>query len=74
MSRNEKQPTAIPNQEPYIWDMVSADLTERVQMGEKKHGTRLQPFNGRDGLKDAYQEAMDLVFYLRQAIYERDGI
>lgn len=30
-------------------------------------------FNGRDALLDAYQEALDLVVYLRQVIYERDN-
>lgn len=73
MSQNEKQPVSIPNQEPYVWDLVAVDMTERDQIGEKKHGTRLQPHNGRDVLKDAYQEALDLVVYLRQALYERDG-
>lgn len=31
----------------------------------------LQAHNGRDPLVDAYQEALDLVVYLRQAIEER---
>lgn len=30
----------------------------------------LQPFNGRDALVDAYQEAVDLAVYLRQRIEE----
>jgi hypothetical protein len=42
-------------------------------MGVKKYGMHLQPFNGRDALWDAYQEHMDLIVYLRQAIYERDN-
>jgi hypothetical protein len=29
--------------------------------------------NGRDSLMDAYQEALDLVMYLRQAIEERNN-
>jgi len=39
----------------------------------QKYGTYLQTHNGRDALWDAYQEAMDLCMYLRQAILERDG-
>lgn len=39
-------------------------------MGLKKYGTVLQPNNGRDALVDAYQEALDLVVYLRQRIEE----
>jgi hypothetical protein len=37
-----------------------------------KYGTPLQTNNGRDALMDAYQEACDMVMYLRQAIAERD--
>jgi hypothetical protein len=47
-------------------------MKERDQAGLAKYGTRLQPFNGRDALVDAYQEALDLVVYLRQRIAERD--
>ena len=70
---NKKQPRSIPNNGPAVWDIVVSDMQERDQMGLRKHGTRLQPHNGRDVLVDAYQEALDLVVYLRQAIYERDG-
>lgn len=42
-------------------------------MGRARYGTPLQPFNGRDQLADAYAEALDLVVYLRAALYERDG-
>lgn len=72
MSTNDKQPRSILNNLPYVWDLVLSDIRERDAIGAIKHGTRLQPHNGRDVLKDAYQEALDLVVYLRQAIYERD--
>lgn len=70
---NTKQPYAKPNDEVYVWDLVKADMAERDAMGAIKHKTRLQPNNGRDCLVDAYQEALDMIVYLRQAIYERDG-
>jgi hypothetical protein len=56
-----------------LWDLVIADMHASDRMGEQKYGTRLQPHNGRDALRDAYQEALDLCVYLRQAIYEKDG-
>jgi hypothetical protein len=56
-----------------IADLVLSDIEARVEMGLKKYGTKLQAFNGRDPLWDAYQEALDLVMYLRQAIVERDA-
>jgi hypothetical protein len=51
--------------------LVIADINDRVAAGEAKYGTVLKSGNGRDALVDAYQEALDLVMYLRQAIVER---
>jgi len=56
-----------------MWDLVMEDMRQRDEMGREKYGTRLQPNNGRDPLVDAYQEALDLCVYLRQAIYESRG-
>jgi hypothetical protein len=54
-----------------ILPLVIADLQARDAAGTKKYGTTLQTNNGRDALVDAYQEALDLAMYLRQAIEER---
>ena len=51
--------------------LVIADIQARRDFGIKKYGTPLQSHNGRDPLVDAYQEALDLCMYLRQAIEER---
>lgn len=67
------QPAPIPNDKPASWDLVLADIKARDEMGKHRYGTRLQPGNGRDGLLDAYHEAMDLTVYLRTMLYERDG-
>lgn len=56
-----------------MWDLVVEDMKTRDHEGLEKYGVRLQAHNGRDVLLDAYQEALDLAVYLRQAIYERDG-
>lgn len=72
-SLSTPEPNPIPNNHPAVWDLVVSDMQERDQSGQEKYGTRLQPHNGRDALVDAYQEALDLAVYLRQAIYERDG-
>lgn len=73
-SKNKPEPAPQPhNGRPAVWDLVIADIEERDRMGAKKYGTRLQPHNGRSPLRDAYQEALDLVVYLRQAIYEAEG-
>lgn len=54
-----------------VWPYVLDDIRQRVEFGREKYGTVLQTHNGRDALWDAYQEAIDLVMYLRQAILER---
>ena len=68
-----EQPAPEPNLGPAVWDLVLADIATRDKVGTERYGTRLQPNNGRDALRDAYEEALDLVVYLRQAIYERDA-
>lgn len=56
-----------------MWDLVMADMQARDAMGAAKYGQRLAAHDGRDALRDAYQEALDLAVYLRKAMYERDG-
>ena len=58
-----------PNR-PYVRETLIKSINERNELGIKKYGTRLQAFNGRNALMDAYQESLDLVNYLRQAIFE----
>jgi hypothetical protein len=67
----ERQAAPVVNDRPCIQDMVIADIEARKAVGLQRYGTLLQPFNGRDALMDAYQEALDLCQYLRQAIEER---
>ena len=50
--------------------LVAEDLEARKQFGLAKYGTVLQAFNGRDPLMDAYQETLDQLVYLKQAILE----
>lgn len=67
-----EQPMPTPNDRPSVQGMVRADLEVRERVGIQRYGTPLQPFNNRDALRDAYEEALDLACYLRQAIAERD--
>jgi len=66
------QPAPTPNDSPDIQSMVIEDMTKRREFGYVKYNTYLQAGNGRDALRDAYEEALDLATYLRQAIEERD--
>lgn len=65
------QPLPTKNDYPAIVDLVLEDIRTRDKIGMERYGTRLQPHNGRDALRDAYEEALDLAIYLRQVIEER---
>jgi hypothetical protein len=62
----------VPNSRRSIHSLVRADLVVRERLGIQRYGTPLQSHNGRDALWDAYEEALDLACYLRQALDERD--
>ena len=70
---NTPEPLPKENNLPAVWDLVIQDMKDRDAMGLKRYGMHLQPFNGRNSLRDAYQEVLDLAVYLRQKIYEEEG-
>ena len=72
MNTTDPQPAPNAGHGPDIAGLVLDDLSARYRSGIEKYGVPLRPHNGRDALVDAYQEALDLSLYLRQAIYERD--
>lgn len=51
---------------------VRDDLVAREAHGVRTYGTPLQPHNGRSALQDAYEEALDLACYLKQALIEQE--
>lgn len=57
-----------------IWERVIGDMQARDQEGRSKYGLALQTFNGRRALNDLYEELLDAVVYLRQALEESVGI
>ncbi len=66
-----EQQMPVPNDSPSVQGMVRADLETREAIGVERYGTPPQTGNGRDMLRDAYEEALDLAVYLRGAIAER---
>lgn len=54
-----------------IQRLVINDLKKRMELGRKKYGTLLYAHNGRDALKDAYEEVLDLACYLKQVLMEQ---
>lgn len=73
--KNRPAATPEPMSKPgrdYVLAEVIKDLEARDRIGQKKYGTSLQTFNGRDALNDFLQEQYDGIMYLKQAIMERD--
>lgn len=71
----DPEPMPTINELPFQWpaaiDRIIQVAKERDEFGFKKYGTRLRPFNGRDPLKDAFQEGLDLLVYIEQELFER---
>lgn len=53
-----------------IAGLVAEDAKSRREFGRGKYGTELMTFNGRDALQDGYEEILDLLVYLSQALME----
>lgn len=70
-SMSRSQPPPVDSDAMPVWDLVIEDMRDRDRVGRERYGIPLRAFNGRDALVDAYQEALDLAVYLRQAIEER---
>jgi hypothetical protein len=66
-----EQPRPKPGRRTVV-DQVRVDLICREWQGAQQYGRPLETFNGRDGLRDAYEEALDLAVYLKQVLMERD--
>ena len=66
------QPEPISNDSTPVLDQVIDDMRRRDAVGLARYKTRLQAFNGRDCLKDAYAESLDMAVYLKQELIERD--
>ncbi len=70
--RPEDQPLPLAVDGPNMQDLVIADLEARKQVGLQRYGQLLKADDGRDNLRDLYEELMDALVYLRKEIYRRD--
>lgn len=59
-----------PNSGPDIMLLLAADVMARRDQGIATYGTPLQPFNGRNPLRDLYEELLDAAAYVRQKMEE----
>ena len=70
--REGDQPLPVVNGRPDIQSQVIADIEARRQVGISRYGTALQAFNGRDALRDLYEELIDAAMYVKQLMVERE--
>jgi|ERR1700733_5061545 len=54
----------------FALDLVRDDLTARKALGLERYGSLLQAHNGRDALRDLYEELLDASVYARQKVAE----
>lgn len=66
------QQLPVVNDHPDIQSQVIADIEARREVGIERYGTALQPFNGRNALRDLYEELLDAATYIKQCIVEQD--
>jgi hypothetical protein len=72
-TRPGDQPLPTDDGGPAMQDLVIADIDARKQVGIERYGQTLKAFDGRDNLKDIYDELIDAAIYVRKEIYKRDG-
>jgi hypothetical protein len=53
-----------------VQDALIALIEERKQLGIQRYGSPLMTHNGRDSVRDATEEALDLTVYLMQVAME----
>lgn len=60
----------------HLRDRAAEGLRHRKEIGLARYGTILQPFNGRDSLRDLHDELMDASVYARNRMLEvpEDGL
>ncbi len=73
LDSSSEQPMPLPNDGPSMHDLVCQDMMARKALGLSRYGSLLQANNGRDALRDLYEELLDAACYIRQLIEERDA-
>ena len=63
---------SIANLNSISLNVLVEECYKRDELGLQRYGTRLQPFNGRDSLKDALQEILDLLVYMKNVVLEKE--
>jgi hypothetical protein len=74
IKRAAPMPGGVSPAGPPVGELLRADMAGREAKGLETYGRPLRPhMGGVDPLRMALEEALDLAYYLRSALYERDG-
>jgi hypothetical protein len=72
--RHEQALPEVSTEGDSVQELVIRDVQERMRVGMERYGTLLRPFNGRDALRDLYEELLDGAMYARQALEEQKDV
>ena len=70
LGNQEPAPIFQPGTSHVVWPTLYTYMRKRVERGLEKYGQHLSTHDGRDGLHDALDEAIDLCFYLIKIVME----
>ena len=71
--RLKSMTTTENNQGMLVLPLVLTDLKDRAAAGRERYGYDYRVNTRKDPLYEAYEEALDLVMYLRAEIERRNG-
>lgn len=57
----------------FVQDRAAREILDSKEVGIQRYGTALQTFNGRDMLRDAYEESRDHYIYMTGLIMAREA-
>lgn len=63
----------VGNDHPHTHDLAANAMADRKKLGISRYGQPLQPVNGRDFVRDAWEEAMDVAAYMAGVRWEQDN-
>jgi hypothetical protein len=75
-TRTRPEDQVLPTGDESIPDdqaLLIVDIEARRQVGIERYGQGHRPFNGRNTLQDAYEEALDQAVYLRSLVRAREA-
>lgn len=73
--RDPKRDQPLPTKgQMNVQEVLSKALLERMQYGIDKYGSPLETFNGRDPVRDVWEELLDALTYMTQVRLERGDV